>query len=839
MYSLLKKLASRSLILLTAAAALATAPVQASLHIDTENKDANHIAVRDIPDSLGRAGMAAGVMEDADKTSVVYALGGANFPQAQPGAKTPEERGEKIFYSDIYKLKDGQWIKIGNMPEPVAYAAFGESPDGLIVAGGANASGHLDKVWLIHKNDGTVSNCEVTALPPLPTTVAYAACVTRNNRLYVIGGQEKPESATALDTVYMLDMTAKPDKREWKKMPAIPGGGRILSTAAHSGSYLYLIGGCSLAPDAQGKPARTYLDGMLAFDETKGEWTDKKLAPVPAVIAASPSPAPARENKILHLGGDARGNGNTDAMPQQSSQIYSYDILENTWEKAGNWPVGIATAPVVVMGKDIITVSGETAPGIRTPAVVAAGLGYSFELTVVDYIVFTLVAIVLIILIVQTKTKGFKNIAIVTDPHSKPGRYAWVLVGLLWIVVMLNYFDRQLLSALYEPIVRDIPQTKSQFGMVTSVFLLIYALLSPVGGFLADRYSRRLVILGSLVVWSAVTWLTGHVHDYTTLLIARGFMGVSEACYIPAALALITDYHKGSTRSLAVGIHMSGIYAGMALAGYGGTMAEIEGWRMTFALFGLVGVAYAFVLIVFLKDPSKNPAQDIMPSEALEETRPVNVTASSGSILKSLLSIRSMWMLMGIVAFSGAANWFLLTWYPTLLQEKYNLSTGEAGPMATQWSSLAKYIAVIGGAIIADRWYMKNARARALVPGIAFSIAGPLIVLALVPSIFGWGFQLPLALIVVFISTQGLAQGCMDATLMPVLRSHIDERYSATGYGILNLASAGIGAMTSFFGGWLADRGIPLTTSLALAGVLMFLGGIFFLLLPKPSDPNS
>lgn len=839
MYSLFKKLASRSLLLMGAAAALLASPAQASLHIDTESKDTRHIAVRDIPDPLGRAGMAAGVLEDVDKMPVVYALGGANFPQAKPGAKTPEERGEKIFYSDIYKLKDGQWTKIGNMPEPVAYAAFGESPDGLVIAGGANASGHLDKVWLIHKNNGSVSNCEVTALPPLPKTVAYASCVTRNNRLYVMGGQEKPDSTAALDTVYMLDMSAKPNERKWKQMPAIPGGGRMLAAAAHSGSHLYLIGGCSLAPDAQGKPARTYLDGMVSFDDTKETWTDKKLANVPVVIAASPSPAPAREEKILLLGGDARGNGSTDPMPQQSSQIYSYNILENTWEKAGNWPVGLATAPVVLAGTDIMTISGETAPGVRTPAVVAAGLGYSFELTIVDYVVFTLVAIVLIILVVQTKTKGFKNISIVTDPHSKPGRYAWVLVGLLWVVVMLNYFDRQLLSALHEPIVRDIPQTESQFGMVTSVFLLIYALLSPVGGFLADRYSRRLVILGSLVVWSAVTWLTGHVHDYTTLLVARGFMGVSEACYIPAALALITDYHRGSTRSLAVGIHMSGIYAGMALAGYGGTMAEIEGWRMTFALFGLIGVAYAFVLIVFLKDPSKNPARDIMPSEALEETRPVNVTASGGGIMKSLLSIRSMWMLMGIVAFSGAANWFLLTWYPTLLQDGYHLSTGEAGPTATLWSSIAKYVAVIGGAIIADRWYLKNAKARSLVPGIAFSIAGPLIVIALIPSIFGWGFQLPLALMVVFVSTQGLAQGCMDATLMPVLRSHIDERYSATGYGVLNLASAGVGALTSFFGGWLKDQGIPLTTSLALAGVLMFLGGILFLLLPKPHDKNS
>ena len=220
-------------------------------------------------------------------------------------------------------------------------------------------------------------------------------------------------------------------------------------------------------------------------------------------------------------------------------------------------------------------------------------------MSTVDYAVLILTIIVLAIIIISAVRNGVRNVSAVTDPNTRPGLWAWVAVIVLWFVVMLNYFDRQLLSALHEPIVRDIPQTEAQFGMVTSVFLLIYALLSPVGGFLADRYSRRLMILCSLVVWSVVTWWTGHAEDYTSLLIARGAMGISEAFYIPAALALITDYHRGSTRSIATGLHMSGIYVGMAIAGFGATMASWTGWRMTFALFGLIGVAYAIVLILF------------------------------------------------------------------------------------------------------------------------------------------------------------------------------------------------------------------------------------------------
>ncbi len=455
----------------------------------------------------------------------------------------------------------------------------------------------------------------------------------------------------------------------------------------------------------------------------------------------------------------------------------------------------------------------------------------------IDTLVLGLMAVVLLIIIVSAIKNGVKSISVLVDPTTKPGKWAWIAVGLLWVVVMLNYFDRQLLSALHEPITESIAMSESQFGMVTSVFLLIYALLSPVGGFIADRYSRRIVILCSLVVWSTVTWWTGHAQDYTSLLIARSAMGISEAFYIPAALALITDFHRGNTRSIATGIHMSGIYAGMALAGYGGTMSDWVGWRMTFALFGLIGVLYAFVLIVFLKDPSKVASEQANTPEKKKqlasELEP-NETASSFQVLSQLLRGRAMWMLLGVVAFAGAGNWFLLTWYPTLLQDTYKLTAGEAGPAATLWSSLAKYAAVIAGAFIADAWHRHNLKARALVPGISFSIAGPLIVLALVPGIFGLDIQVPLTLMLAFIATQGIAQGCMDATLMPILRSHINERYSATGYGLLNLTSAGVGALISFFGGWFKDQGIPLTTTLALAGCLMFVCGMLLIFLPKP-----
>lgn len=806
-------------------------------------------SIPDLPDPAGRAGMIAGTVTEADGSQSIIAAGGANFPHAAPGASTPEERGPKVYHQDIFKLRSGQWTNVGALPVPLGYAACASVGKGVVLAGGHNEQGILQDALLI-RPDGSVEK-----LPPLPRPVTEAAFAGYGDKIYVIGGRDADQPEAALNTVYVLDTAPDTAKMAWSELPPFQGAGRILATAAFSDSTLFVIGGCTLAKNAAGETERTYLSDMIDYDmgsKDPAEWgrmKKQRTGPGTAVAAAA-GPAPVKENTIILIGGDKRGNTPDLSRPVvQSRDILAYDIIKDEWTSQGTWPVGIATAPTITRGNEIITISGETAPGVRTPVNVSATAGYHFEMSTVDYAVLVLTIIVLVIIVISAMRNGVKNVSAVTDPNTKPGLWAWVAVIVLWFVVMLNYFDRQLLSALHEPIVRDIPQTEAQFGMVTSVFLLIYALLSPVGGFLADRYSRRLMILCSLVVWSVVTWWTGHAEDYTSLLIARGAMGISEAFYIPAALALITDYHRGSTRSIATGLHMSGIYVGMAIAGFGATMASWTGWRMTFALFGLVGVAYAIVLILFLKDPGKAPADTArkqkkeQPEEKTvlinvdndeQEVKVPAVKLSTGAVLSSLLNGRAMWMLLAVVAFAGAGNWFLLTWYPTLLHDQYHLSSAEAGPAATLWSSIAKYVAVLGGAILADMWYKRNTRARALVPGIAFSVSGPLVVLALLPGIFGWDIAVPLVLMLGLVATQGLAQGSLDATLMPVLRSHIDERYSATGYGLLNLTSAGVGALISFFGGWFKDQGVPLTTTLAAAGCLMLFCGVMLLMLPKP-----
>lgn len=127
---------------------------------------------------------------------------------------------------------------------------------------------------------------------------------------------------------------------------------------------------------------------------------------------------------------------------------------------------------------------------------------------------------------------------------NRLSRWAWIAVGLLWISALLNYLDRLAITTMRESVIASVPMTEAQFGLLTSIFLWVYGIVSPTCGFLADRFSRNRVIFVSLLVWSGVTWLTGQAQTLEQLLWARAALGISQACYLPAALALIADHHR-------------------------------------------------------------------------------------------------------------------------------------------------------------------------------------------------------------------------------------------------------------------------------------------------------
>lgn len=397
-----------------------------------------------------------------------------------------------------------------------------------------------------------------------------------------------------------------------------------------------------------------------------------------------------------------------------------------------------------------------------------------------------------------------------TNTKSLSASYSWVLVGMLWVVAFLNYFDRILITSMRDPIVADFSLSDAQFGLLTSVFLWSYGFLSPFGGFFADKYSRKKVIVFSVAVWSAVTLWTGFVSSFEEMLVARVFMGLSEACYIPAALALITDYHKGRTRSLATGLHISGLYAGLALGGLGGYISEFWGWRSGFQVFGAFGVFYSILLINFLKDAKTTPEED----EALKESsaeEPVSLLRS----IKILFREPSFLILLFYFSILGTANWLVYGWLPTFFKEHFNLNLGEAGISATGYIQVGSFIGVIVGGILADRWFSTNKRSRLYVIIIGFTLGAPFLFLMSSTSIF--------AIAILAMLVFGLARGFSDANLMPILRQVADSRYIATGYGFLNFLSTIIGGLMVYVGGALKDANVDLAIIYQVSAVLMLI----------------
>jgi MFS family permease len=373
-------------------------------------------------------------------------------------------------------------------------------------------------------------------------------------------------------------------------------------------------------------------------------------------------------------------------------------------------------------------------------------------------------------------------------------------------------------------ITEAMPMTDAQFGLLSSVFLWVYGILSPAAGFLADRFKRSHVIIVSLFVWSAVTWLTSYASNFQELLITRALMGVSEACYMPAALALIADYHRGATRSLATGIHMMGVGLGQSLGFVGGSLAETHDWTYAFSLFGGFGVVYSFVLVFFLRDAGGSSLE--VAGQKKEEKIEFKDALRNLFARRQFVQILAFWGLLGVVA------WLIVGWLPTFYKEQFNLSQGVAGLYATGYINTMAMVGVLLGGLLADRWSKSNPRGRILLPAIGMCIAAPAVMFASQSDL--------LFIAVGGFMMYGLTKAFTDANMMPILCMVSDSRYRATGYGVLNMCSCIVGGIGLYAGGGLRDAQVNLSTIFFVAaGVMVICAILLFTLKPISTVETS
>lgn len=405
--------------------------------------------------------------------------------------------------------------------------------------------------------------------------------------------------------------------------------------------------------------------------------------------------------------------------------------------------------------------------------------------------------------------------------------YPWLVVALLWVVALLNYMDRQMLSTMQDAMKLDIVelQKAEAFGALMAVFLWIYGIVSPFAGVVADRVSRKKLVVGSLFVWSAVTYLMGYASDFTQLYWLRALMGVSEALYIPSALSLIADWHEGKSRSLAIGIHMTGLYVGQAVGGFGATIAATFSWHSTFYWFGIIGIAYSVVLALLLHDKPKAAAAVAASPNPATLMKKESVWRG----LSVVLSTWAFWVILIYFAVPSLPGWATKNWLPTLFADNLGLEMAQAGPMSTITIAASSFVGVLLGGVMSDKWVLRNIRGRIYTSAIGLGMTIPALILL--------GFGHSVVAVVGAGMLFGIGFGMFDANNMPILCQIISAKYRATAYGVMNMVGVFAGAaVTHLLGKW-TDGG-NLGMGFAVLGGIVIVALVLQLACLRPTSDN-
>lgn len=309
-----------------------------------------------LPDAEGFAGVFAGVSDGA-----LLVAGGANFPEAPPW-----RGGTKTWYDTVFALTEpeGEWQRLGRLPRPNGYGVSVTTPEGVICAGGGDATGHFREVFRLRKLGDRL---QIDPLPPLPKACALMAGAVLDGLLYLAGGIEQPDSTTALAVLWSLDL-ANPASG-WREREPCPGPARILATLGAHGGALYLFSGAALKPGADDKAEREWLQDAWQFRPEQG-W--RRLANPPRVAVAAPGPAPVVDGRLWLIGGDDGANvafEPKDQHPGFPRDVLAYDPRTDTWAQAGEVPFSLVTTALVEWRGRLVIPGGEARPGKRSPQV--------------------------------------------------------------------------------------------------------------------------------------------------------------------------------------------------------------------------------------------------------------------------------------------------------------------------------------------------------------------------------------------------------------------------------------------------------------------------------------
>jgi MFS family permease len=412
-----------------------------------------------------------------------------------------------------------------------------------------------------------------------------------------------------------------------------------------------------------------------------------------------------------------------------------------------------------------------------------------------------------------------------------PANYKWRVVAMLWGISFFNYADRQAIFSVFPLLEQEMGLTPVQLGLLGSAFAWVYGLAAPIAGMVVDRVSRKGAILGGLYAWSAICIATVASWDFKHLLFWRAAEGLGETFYYPASMSLVSDYHDSRTRSRAMGIHQTSVYIGTIGGGFfAGLIGQHYGWRLSFVVFGGLGVLLGFVLQELLVEPARGAAdraERVERGEATPKPRSGGGGLPFGEFLRLVGRTPTLLCLMGAFMCANFVAVVLLSWMPKFLYDRFGMGLAMSGLTATIFVQVASMLGAPLGGVLADWWRRRTPRGRLAVQMLGVFGGAPFVVLCGLTQSIVW--------LIVALTMWGLFKGLYDANIFASVFDVVQPEARGTAAGFMNtigwLAGGGTAPLVI---GIIAERS-GLGTAIALAslvyvaaGLLLLVGILFF-----------
>ena len=382
--------------------------------------------------------------------------------------------------------------------------------------------------------------------------------------------------------------------------------------------------------------------------------------------------------------------------------------------------------------------------------------------------------------------------------------YKWALVLMLWIVSFFNYADRSAITAVMPMLRTQYGFSAAELGLLSTAFLWVYSFAAPLGGFLGDRFPRKWIILGGLIFWSAVTAATPWAGSLVMFIILRALTGLGEAFYYPAGTAMISDYHSYDTRTRALSIHQTAVFAGGILGTtFAGYLAEKYNWKYAFYLYGLAGIALALVLMKFLRQPKMAPVV-----KSASQARKVP--------LLGVFKTKSCLLISVVYCAANFVCWALSVWIPTYLHDQYGMSLTQSAAIGTSSILLSGLAAVLIGGVLADLLVKRTRLAR------FYMMAGGLILAA--PFVYLCGQTRSVNVLVFAMIGAGFLRGIFDSCIYAAMHDVMAPEERSTAVGMMNFIGFAGAGLAPYVIGVYAPR-LGLGVAMGLTSVLYVAAG--------------